>query len=656
MANRSPWILAPFLALPFLAVAQPPEKPAEEQILFGDLPSIEAAALHSQTLAEAPAAVTVITAEQIRRYGYRTLAEALASVRGFYVTNDQMYRYVGVAGLSLPGDYNTRFLVMLNGHPLTNNIYNSNNFFGQDFGLDLDLVERIEIIRGPTSALYGSNGILANINVVTRSPVDGSRLLVASEADTSREAKLSASSSVYLGGGANLLVSASALYGSGSSFSLTGLQLPAGVVSPVDNTDGEKAYHTFANLIWHNWSFTAYWNSREKQVPVGLGTSLSGDPAQHVVDGRDFVGAAYKRQAGPGELQWQIFYDRYRYHDRFDYPVDAEVVAVSDINRGDWLNSQLTYALPVSRVGTLTAGVSGSWDLCAIQYNLVERSRQAYTNHPDRAAAVFAQQEWALSPQWKLYGGVRIDESRNFGRFISPRLAAVWQASPRTAYKLVYGRPFRNPSAFEQYYNDGGLSYAQAPPLRPEIAETYQASLERKVAAGWTLILDAFRYRIANSIEAATLAGGVQQYRNTAGLRTTGAELELSGKLWRDLEASAALSAQQAAGGTPLTWLANSPRQVAKFRVGAPFWRERVFLAGSWQFISARQAWSGDRLGGVLLTDATATFRLSARAHLQTGVRNLFDRRYEDPIYLASDRLRGDGRSAYLRLIWRVFE
>jgi len=639
----------------------PPQKPSDETVLFGDLPAVEAASLHAQTLAEAPANITVITAAEIRRYGYRTLAEALSSVRGFYVTNDHTYHYVGVRGISLPGDFNTRFLVMLNGHPLTDNIYNSNGFFGQDFGLDMDLVERIEIIRGPTSALYGSNGMLANINVVTRSPVDAEPLRLSTETDSFGERKVSVSMAKYLGGGANLLLSASVFNNIGIAFPTEGLAVPAGVGSSFSNADGERGYHSFANLIWHDWSFTAYFNARDKQPPVGLGTSLSGDPSQHVTDSRSLVSAAYKHQAGPGELRWQISYDQYRYHDRYDYPVEGQVEPVCDYNRGDWIDSQLTYELPVA-MGPLTVGLQGTWDIRSQQYNLVNGMEQDIAGQPDRSVAVFAQQQWNLSPRWKLYGGVRVDYSRNYRSFVSPRVALVYQPSARTAYKLVYGRPFRNPSAFEQFYNDGGLSYAAAPQLRPEVANTFEASMERQVTRSMALVVNGFQYRIGQVIEAVTLDDGVLQYRNAGRLVSTGLELELNGKLGGRIEASASSTFENATGGQPAVGqtenarLPNSPQLLPKARLGVPFFRDRLFLAGALQYLSARYTGSGDLLGGALLADFTATARLHPHFDLQAGVRNALDRRYQDPVYLSVDRLRGDGRSIFIKLVWRVWE
>src|SRR6185369_671139 len=112
------------LCITRLAAGQTPtvRAPPGEQALFEELPVVEAASLHVQSLEEAPADVTIISAADIRKYGYRTLAEALAGVRGFDVTYEHVYHNVGVHGFSLPADFNTRFLVMLNGHALTENI------------------------------------------------------------------------------------------------------------------------------------------------------------------------------------------------------------------------------------------------------------------------------------------------------------------------------------------------------------------------------------------------------------------------------------------------------------------------------------------------------------------------------------------------------
>ena len=113
-------------------------------------------------------------------------------------------------------------------------------------------------------------------------------------------------------------------------------------------------------------------------------------------------------------------------------------------------------------------------------------------------------------------------------------------------------------------------------------------------------------------------------------------------------------------GGPSLETLANSPAVISKARLGVPLGggdaRGRVFLAGSMQYVSARYSWTGARLGGATLADFTVTARINRRFDLEAGVRNAFNKRYEDPIYLAVDRLAGDRREAYLRLICHAWE
>jgi iron complex outermembrane receptor protein len=141
--------------------------PTADQVLFQEIPTVIGASKYEQRTTEAPSYVSIVTAEEIKRYGYRNLAEIVSSVAGFYPNYDRSYNYVGLRGFSLPGDYNTRVLVLLNGHRLNENIYDSTGF-GTDGIIDVDLIERVEIIRGPGSSLYGSNAFLGVINIISK--------------------------------------------------------------------------------------------------------------------------------------------------------------------------------------------------------------------------------------------------------------------------------------------------------------------------------------------------------------------------------------------------------------------------------------------------------------------------------------------------------
>jgi len=135
------------------------------------------ASKYQQSSQSAPSLVTVVTADEIRKYGYRTLADILRSVGGFYVTYDRNYSYVGVRGFNRPGDYNTRILLLVNGHRMNDSIYEL-AYVGTEFPLDVDLIDRVEVIRGPSSSLYGTNAFFAVINVLIKSgaQVNGAEL------------------------------------------------------------------------------------------------------------------------------------------------------------------------------------------------------------------------------------------------------------------------------------------------------------------------------------------------------------------------------------------------------------------------------------------------------------------------------------------------
>jgi iron complex outermembrane receptor protein len=632
-----------------------------EEALVEDLPVVQTAALHQQTLQEAPANVTVISRAEIRKYGYRTLGEALNSVRGFYSSYDRIYHYIGVSGFSLPGDFNTRFLVMINGHSMTEHVYDSTNLFGQDFGLEMDLVERIEIVRGSASALYGSNAMLATINVITRSPADTEGLRVSSEIGSFGEKKLVVSNSVYLGKGANLLVSASYFDNTGQTLYIPQFDVPATNHGITANADGEQGYHAFANLVWGDWKVTAYFNTRRKWVPVNWAdNTVFAEGGLRVRDGRNFVEAARSQDIGSsGKLRYRFYYDDYRYDDRFDYN-RGFIQDQRSLSRNEWLGSEVTWSHPLTSRGDLTFGVQGEWELRNLQTEVAVSPSpvQLFSlNVPDRTIAFFTQQEWRLSSRWKAYGGLRFDRSHNYGNDVSPKVALVYERSPSTVYKAVYGSPFRNPSAFEKYFNDNETLVANLS-LQSEQADTFELSAEHKFGSRVTGIVDLYQYRMRRLIQEIFPEQGAPQFQNVERARSTGIEIDLSAKLPRDVELLGTAAFQKAIDADSGLVLPNSPRVLAKLRLGMPVFAHRAFLASSAEYMSARGTTGADRVGPVFLQDFTVTTRrpLPAKFDVQAGVRNLWNRQFDDPVGLAIDTIRQDGRSVFIKLIWHGWQ
>ena len=172
LPSRFPWrpLTTVLLASALLAAALPAGAIDAISMELEDLMqvSIVSTPKFAENPERIPSVVSIISAADIRLYGWRTLGAALRSLQGFNVTDDHTYAYGGVRGISQPGDYRPRQQILIDGQAMNENIYASAPA-DSAFPLDIGLIERIEVIRGPSAAIYGGDAMFGVINVVTRS-------------------------------------------------------------------------------------------------------------------------------------------------------------------------------------------------------------------------------------------------------------------------------------------------------------------------------------------------------------------------------------------------------------------------------------------------------------------------------------------------------
>ena len=173
---------------------------------------VTTASTEAETASSAPATSVTLTAEDLRVYGIRSIDEAINFLALGVVTTDTLRAPdIGARGVLVPGDNGKHFLLLVNGHAVNDPLYGAARF-DQGAGIPLDVIDRIEVIVGPGSVLYGSNAMFGTVNVVTKRAKDyeGARVIVESA----------------------LPISVRAAAGAGTTFTLFGL--PAEIVTQLE--------------------------------------------------------------------------------------------------------------------------------------------------------------------------------------------------------------------------------------------------------------------------------------------------------------------------------------------------------------------------------------------------------------------------------------
>jgi iron complex outermembrane receptor protein len=601
-----------------------------EELMSVEVASVYGASRFEQKTSDAPASASVVTAAEIARHGWRTLGEVLASERGFYVTSDRAYQFVGVRGYGLAGDFNTRILLLLDGHRYNDNIYDL-AAAGTDFGLDLANVERIEVIRGSSSSLYGSNAFFAVVNVITRSGGEPRHGEVGVESGTPTQGRGRVTAWKRTEGGIEAYVSAS--YGAAQGVAHlydSAFDSPATNNGISNGLDGERGYRTFAKLSAGGFTFTGLASSRARDFPGGPYLSDFNTKPSRVTDTRYFGDLRFERTLGErADVSARAFVDA------SDYVGDQVYAGIlnKDYAYGRWWGADAMVKVRLPARNLLSAGAELRDNFRQTQGNYDVAPYTLFLGVTDTSTVVglYAQDEWSVTDALVVNAGVRHDQYSTFGGTTNPRAAVLYKPFEGAVLKALYGQAFRAPNVYERQYFSSG--YKANPDLGPETIRSYELVWEQSLGRAVRFTAAGFLENIRGLIAQTTdPADGLLVFRNVGRVDARGVEAGIETRLAGDVRARASYTLADAQDRETRMRLTNSPAHLVKVNASAPLLGDKLGLAVEGQFMSERKTRAGTFTDPVYLVHATLSSTGLVRGlTLSLGVRNLLDTHAVDP-------------------------
>jgi outer membrane receptor for ferrienterochelin and colicins len=634
-----------------------------EALMNLDVPKVYGASRVEQKVTEAPSSITIIGSDEIKKYGYRTLSDILASVPGFYVSYDRNYSFLGSRGINL-GDFNDRVLLLVDGHRVNNN-FNDGAFIDTAFILDIDLIDRVEIIRGPGSAIYGDNAFFDVINVITRQGKQLNGFEGSGEYASFDTYKVRASYGKLFTNGIQMLVSGTYYDSAGQDrLFYKEFDTPAQNNGVAQNMDSDSFASAFASVSYGDLTLEGAFNRREKVNPTAqFNLTTFNDPRLRTIDERGYTELKFAHSF-PDEVDVtaQVYYDSYRRD--IGYPQSLLVGSntvfsgfSSEKDLGEWWGAELQLNKRLWDRHIITLGAEYRDDF-------LQDSRVVVQNMPDEGShsranrqsyGVYAQGDFVVLTNLHFTGGVRYDQYSHFTPSIDPRLALIYHPFTTSTLKAIYGTAFRAPSFYELTTSDHAL--------KPEEITGYELVYEQEIGRYLRSSLSGFY----NSMQD-LLVFSSGSFTNFDA-ETKGLELALEGTSAIGIRGRASYSFQDTRNSSVGWDMPDSPNHLLKLNLSVPLLSDKVFAGLELQYTSNRRSLhnttdasgqpltvQGYEAGGFGVINLTVfSQKIVKNLEVSFSIYNLLDRQYVDPAsqFHVQDVIQQDGRTYRFKLTYR---
>ena len=677
-----------FFSSPYQALAgETPEQGTIETLLTMSLEELIEVEISLPTrspkpVSKTPGIATVITAKEIHNMGARNLMDVLKMVPGIGISrNEQGFFMFDIRGISTVSS--EKILLMIDGHSLNKNYIGSGLKFIADH-LDVKNIRQVEVVRGPGSALYGTNAFVAVINVITKDTVELEGLEVFLTGGSFNTKKIDVLGGKNFANGVQVFGSLDYWQTDGPDL-LIESDLLAGAPFSMAPGYADTAYEAIELLLkvtYKNFSYQGQYVKNNRGIYLGFGNAITENNTLkynnfwHELNYQLTVNESFS-------TNFKLYWDQFEQDASItvfppgflgSYPngmiggpkakdrtIGGEILLDYDILKNNHLLVGFQYEklkqYDVKSISNFNPNVSPPTYLGSVQD--ISSWANWNKNVNREMFAVYIQDEWQVIDNVNLTTGVRYDNYSDFGDTTNPRIGLVWNFVKNGELKLLYGQAFRAPS-FSELYNDNNTSLVGNPDLQPETIKTYEAGMGYWFTNTLRGDLNYF-YNDIDDLIVRDNSTAPAQYANLGGAEIEGVELVLAGDYQRENYWKLTYTYQDPRDADTKAKIPFVPNHRASFSVNYGF-SDNLISHMDILWTGERQRPTGDprpAMDSYTTVDVALTLKnIFKNFEIQGTIHNLLNENYSDPDlsgpsqFIPNDYPRA-GMSALLRLSYK---